>query len=704
MFIKSLSIVNYKNFERARFNFIKDEVNSIIGENASGKTNVFQAMRLLLDDSLPSNSKFLDKDDFYRGIGEPFGHWIIITIHFDGLSKSEDSQVLANYIINDDGKRTLASDGFYTFIYRPKHKYRQELFSLTSQSDDLFQREIDVIRYQKTNEISRETYEAISFVRTKVDFTDKKVYDSLAGDFSDYKFPDPNEEDSEIIGNKKPNLFSITNEIACTYVKALRNVVADLKYYKTNPLYRLLTLKSKEIDDEKKVVEDVIKINEKITNIPQIQTLSEKISSSLLNTVGSTYSPKIKISSQLPEDFTELVQSLGLIVEDSHNYNGTGRIEDLSLGGANLIYLALKLYEYELTRDSEEHITHFLLIEEPEAHIHNHIQKTLFNNFNFKNTQVFITTHSTQISSVSKISSMNILSRHEGKTDVFHPTNGILEENRISIERYLDAIRSDILFAKSVILVEGDAELILIPDMVKKTLGLSLDEMGITLIKMDGTVFTHIADLFHKNRIRRYCAILTDLDAAFVKDVDDNFSAKYINDLVNAEASGAARKIKLDSHIKGNNYVNAYYSQNTFETELISYDENIDTFEKLINKEYEQEATIKKAIKEIKDANHAIRYKRVLSLANRIGKGWCATKMLDYIDCNNIIPDYIINAIKFSLSDRNLDEIYKKMMDFNLDYFPKEYREDVDSKEKFEDKVQAYKEYYSDSFIKFWEA
>ncbi len=73
------------------------------------------------------------------------------------------------------------------------------------------------------------------------------------------------------------------------------------------------------------------------------------------------------------------------MVEDSLDYNGSGKIDDLSLGGANLIYLALKLYEYEEIRDSEEHITHFLLIEEPEAHIHNHIQKNpFFDNFNFK--------------------------------------------------------------------------------------------------------------------------------------------------------------------------------------------------------------------------------------------------------------------------------------------------------------------------------
>ncbi len=72
-----------------------------------------------------------------------------------------------------------------------------------------------------------------------------------------------------------------------------------------------------------------------------------------------------------------------------------------------------------------------------------------------------------------------------------------------SVERYLDAIRSDLLFAKSVILVEGDAELILIPAMVKETLGISLDELGISLIKVDGTVFKHISNLFHEKTVEK---------------------------------------------------------------------------------------------------------------------------------------------------------------------------------------------------------
>ena len=47
------------------------------------------------------------------------------------------------------------------------------------------------------------------------------------------------------------------------------------------------------------------------------------------------------------------------------------------------IYLTLKLLEYKY-RKSDDVFANFLLIEEPEAHIHTHIQKTIFNNYKIK--------------------------------------------------------------------------------------------------------------------------------------------------------------------------------------------------------------------------------------------------------------------------------------------------------------------------------
>ncbi|TOQ64120.1 AAA family ATPase, partial [Vibrio parahaemolyticus] len=194
MYISQLSIVNFKNFERSNFYFEKDSVNTVIGENASGKTNAFQAMRLILDDSLPANSKFLSADDFHRGIGEPFGHWVVITLYFEGLTDSEEQQVLSNYILNDEGKKVDSSNGTYSFIYRPKFSIRQDLYELTCKHDDKIARSEAIQGYIKSKAITRDTYEPVAFVRTKLDFTDDNTYKATVGDFDEYKFPDPSKE------------------------------------------------------------------------------------------------------------------------------------------------------------------------------------------------------------------------------------------------------------------------------------------------------------------------------------------------------------------------------------------------------------------------------------------------------------------------------------------------------------------------------
>ena len=46
MYISKVSLVNYRNFENSFFLFNKG-INTIIGENASGKTNLFRAIRLI---------------------------------------------------------------------------------------------------------------------------------------------------------------------------------------------------------------------------------------------------------------------------------------------------------------------------------------------------------------------------------------------------------------------------------------------------------------------------------------------------------------------------------------------------------------------------------------------------------------------------------------------------------------------------------
>jgi predicted ATP-dependent endonuclease of OLD family len=65
MHIKELRIRNFRNFMKAKFSFQKG-VNTLIGENGSGKTNAFHALRLLLDETLERNAIYLRESDFCR--------------------------------------------------------------------------------------------------------------------------------------------------------------------------------------------------------------------------------------------------------------------------------------------------------------------------------------------------------------------------------------------------------------------------------------------------------------------------------------------------------------------------------------------------------------------------------------------------------------------------------------------------------------
>ena len=65
MHISKVTLVNYRNFANANFKFNKG-INTIIGENGCGKTNLFRAMRLLLEDVSYQFAYKLNENDFNR--------------------------------------------------------------------------------------------------------------------------------------------------------------------------------------------------------------------------------------------------------------------------------------------------------------------------------------------------------------------------------------------------------------------------------------------------------------------------------------------------------------------------------------------------------------------------------------------------------------------------------------------------------------
>ncbi len=651
MHITKLSLVNYRNFNNVKLLFNKG-INTIIGENGSGKTNLFRAMRLLLDSSMPRFATKLAEGDFCRALGDWRGHWIIISLEFDDIAGDEASQSLFLHGVGN-AEDEVVSRATYNLIFRPKAYVRQALAQLPT--GDLAALE------SYLGSITIDDYETVLTGKSVANFNDPSVYKSIVGDFERVDFPTA--LNNPVVGIRLPNILNMPNEVSFTFIKALRDVVSDFNSNRTNPLLTLLKSKSGDItqSDFQPIADLIGTLNNEIEGLPDICAIRDDIVTTVGDTVGDTYSPNsISIRSSLTDESDQLFRSLKLFVsESSDGYEGA--IHEMSLGGANLLYLTLKLLEFKYQKANQS-IANFLLIEEPEAHIHTHIQKSLFDNINYENTQIIYSTHSSHISEVSNINNMNIIGLVNGVCEVFQPSSGLSDEQIGFVQRYLDAIRSNLLFARSVVLVEGDAEEILIPILLKKVLGLSLDEIGISLVNIRSTGFENIAMLFNNERIKKRCSIITDLDETFfdttIYPTDSDADRKKKEKALGSEETGFARKGRLDGFCQNNPWISIFYAKHTFEVDFIQ-SSNSDYLKMIVRDVYTQPATVNAATTELSFTDIAISGSRALTMANYQGKGWFALTLSKVIDFKVAIPEYIFDAIKFAHGDFNAELTFK---------------------------------------------
>lgn len=238
MYISKVSLINYRNFANANFNF-KKGINTIIGENGSGKTNVFKAVRLLLEDASLQYAYKLTEGDFNRTLDKNKwkGHWIIISIEFDELN---DEEAIQSLFIHGAGiaEEDYVKKATYNLFFRPKADIRQKLSELAKGDTAGLQTLLDEITIQ-------DNYETFFTGKSIADFNDPAVYKELVGDFENVIFPPT--IDASKFGSKIPHQMSVAKEISFTFIQALRDVVSDFHNNRTNPLFTLLKNKSGEI-------------------------------------------------------------------------------------------------------------------------------------------------------------------------------------------------------------------------------------------------------------------------------------------------------------------------------------------------------------------------------------------------------------------------------------------------------------------------
>lgn len=661
MYLSHLQIVNYKNLKNAHFSF-NPGTNTVIGENDSGKSNAMTALRILLDDSFYYSTKRLKESDFSMGLSDWKGHWIIVSATFADITlEDKKNEVCAGIIIEKEEEFFLEKYiksgskeiGVITLFIRPQKSIRRKLFKAKDKT------EFDQLR----KEIKLSDYEFFYTSRSQIDFTDEAVYKKNVGDFEIGYSLNPDDDDSSILGGKL-DITDVRSHISVVFIDALRDVASELNKPR-NPLRRIVeSIESKiQAAELVRIQDNIIKLNDSISEVEQVSNMGKKINAKLIDMIGMVYSPEIIIESELADDIKKLSKYLSMKPSKQND------IELLGLGHLNMIYMALKMVEFEFNRTRE--LLNIMIIEEPEAHIHTHIQKTLFEKLKITQdyTQIIMTTHSAFLSESSEISCMNIMKVQDNTAYVMSPNNKLdkFGEDKLNIknfmlsnciERYLDAKRSILLFSKGVILVEGDGEEILIPNMVEKAFGISLDELGIGIVNVGSTAFEYIASLFDEDRIHRYCSIITDLDKQIVNVDTTHYKAT-------AESKGKNRKTKLDMLYEANPWVKSFYAHSTLEIEMANIDDNHVYIEKVINNTYTQVAKINKHVAALTGGDDT-RAETMLTIADNIGKGWFAILLSGVIDHKIAIPDYILNAIAFSSQEIITVDILLKIISHSV--------------------------------------
>lgn len=201
-------------------------------------------------------------------------------------------------------------------------------------------------------------------------------------------------------------------------------------------------------------------------------------------------------------DLTDILKRLSLTLDT----NPSG------LGAANLLFVATELL---LLQSEETYGLKLALIEELEAHLHPQAQLRLIGYLEEKSTkgQYILTTHSTTMGSGIPLESLIIC-----KSNMVFPLASqytkLQPKNYDFLYRFLDATKANLFFARGVLLVEGDAENLLIPT-IAKIIERPLHRYGVSIVNVGSTAFAHFVRIFH-----RQDGALMGIRVALVTDMD----------------------------------------------------------------------------------------------------------------------------------------------------------------------------------------
>ncbi|APZ50152.1 ATP-dependent endonuclease [Jeotgalibaca sp. PTS2502] len=473
-FISKVTIKNFRNFKSVSVDLSRQHL--LIGENNVGKSNFIKAIQLILDPSLSEEERYLKECDFNESILNPMDNKEIIEISIEIQNYEKNNKLFA--MLSDACISNNPNTIKLTYRYFPQVK-------------DNGKQEYEYIIFQGNNEHLPFGYRERKYLNAKV-------------------------------------------------IPALRDTEKEIRNIRKSPINTLLKNYQFDLDELNLITEELKNVSSTILDLEEVKHLLNMVNSKFNNIVSSEIDLPASFSlTDVPSE--KLLSTLRIVLGEKQR-----GLSDTSLGINNLLYITLLLLSVEdntvpyillnetkLTLDKEEnsdiigkcytedtngkflinndiatedfkqlysfmdsyyqnkgfHGFTILIVEEPEAHLHPTLQRTIYKEIFSRGIPLLFTTHSPHIASIAPIQSIVHFS-NKGNSTIINSTVNIQLSDRegADLQRYIDVNRGDIYFGKGVILVEGIAEEYLIPKF-GEALGYDFDKRGIICCNINSTNF-----------------------------------------------------------------------------------------------------------------------------------------------------------------------------------------------------------------------